>query len=486
MGDPKGFLTIQRAQPSRQPVDQRVRHWGEFYHPMPDTDIKAQGARCMDCGVPFCQGDTGCPLHNLIPEWNDLVHRGRWQEALDALHATNNFPEFTGRLCPAPCESACVLGLVAAPVTIKSIEQAIVDRGFAEGWIVPRAPHDESGYSVAVVGSGPSGLAAAQQLRRMGHGVTVFERSDRPGGLLRYGIPEFKMEKAVLDRRLDQLRAEGVRFRTSVDVGVDIGVPELREQFDAICLAGGAASARDLAVPGRALGGIHQAMEFLTQQNRRLAGDQIDDTSTIDATGKRVVVIGGGDTGSDCVGTCRRQGASVVHQLELLPRPPLERSSETPWPHWPLQLRTSHAHEEGCERDWTVSTTAFTGDGGRVSQLHAVRVEAQRCSDGALRFGAVPGSEFTIDADLVLLAMGFTGPAPSALLTDLGVARDARSNVATGRDHKTSVEGVFAAGDMRRGQSLIVWAIREGRDAAVSIDSFLRARKPALAQAAYR
>ena len=486
MGDPKGFLTIERAQPSRQPVDQRVRHWGEFYHALPASAIKAQGARCMDCGVPFCQGDTGCPLHNLIPEWNELVHRGRWNEALEALHATNNFPEFTGRLCPAPCESACVLGLVAAPVTIKSIEQAIIDRGFAEGWIVPRPPRFESGYRVAIVGSGPSGLAAAQQLRRAGHAVTLFERSDRIGGLLRYGIPEFKMEKAVLDRRLDQLRAEGVVFRTSVDVGVDVSVLELREEFDAICLAGGVAAARDLAVPGRALGGIHQAMEFLTQQNRRLAGDKIDDVVTIDAAGKRVVVIGGGDTGSDCVGTCRRQGASVVHQLELLPRPPLERASETPWPHWPLQLRTSHAHEEGCERDWTVSTTAFSGSDGRVSQLHAVRVEAQRCADGGLRFAAVAGSEFTIDADLVLLAMGFTGPAPSALLTDLGVALDARGNVAAGRDHKTSVEGVFAAGDMRRGQSLIVWAIREGRDAAASIDSFLRTRSATRTCAAHQ
>jgi glutamate synthase (NADPH/NADH) small chain len=484
MGDPKGFLTIERAQPLRQPVDQRVRHWGEFYHPMPDPDIKAQGARCMDCGVPFCQGDTGCPLHNLIPEWNDLVHRGRWQEALDALHATNNFPEFTGRLCPAPCESACVLGIVAAPVTIKSIEQAIVDRGFAEGWIVPRPARVESGFSVAVVGSGPAGLAAAQQLCRMGHAVTVFERSDRPGGLLRYGIPEFKMEKAVLDRRLDQMRAEGVRFRTSVDVGADISVAELGEEFDAICLAGGADAARDLTVPGRELGGIHQAMEFLTQQNRRLAGDEIDGSLTIDAAGKRVVVIGGGDTGSDCVGTCRRQGASIVHQLELLPRPPLERSANTPWPHWPLQLRTSHAHEEGCERDWTVSTTAFTGDGGRVSKLHAVRVEQQRCADGGLRFGAVAGSEFTIDADLVLLAMGFTGPAPSTLLTDLGVAIDNRGNVATGRDHRTSVDGVFAAGDVRRGASLIVWAIREGRDAATSIDAYLGARREAPAYAA--
>ena len=479
MADPKGFLTIERAQPTRQPADMRVRHWGEFYLPMADAGVAAQGARCMDCGVPFCQGDTGCPLHNLIPEWNDLVHRGRWREALDALHATNNFPEFTGRLCPAPCESACVLGLVGAPVTIKSIEQAIVDRGFAEGWIVPRPPRTESGHRVAVVGSGPSGLAAAQQLRRMGHAVTVFERSDRPGGLLRYGIPEFKMEKSVLDRRLDLLRAEGVQFVTGVDVGADIEVAELRDQFDAICLAGGASAARDLTVPGRELGGVHQAMEFLAQQNRRLAGDEISAETSIDAAGKRVVVIGGGDTGSDCVGTCRRQGATVVHQLELLPRPPHERSADTPWPQWPLQLRTSHAHEEGCERDWTVSTTSLSGEDGRVSRLHAVRVEVQRDADGRTRFAALPGSEFTIEAELVLLAMGFSGPAKSALLTGLGVAMDARGAVAAGRDHRTSVEGVFAAGDMRRGASLIVWAIREGRDAATSIDRYLRARRAA-------
>ena len=474
MGDPKGFLTIERAHPVRQPVGERVRHWSEFYLPVLEPNVKQQGARCMDCGVPFCQGDTGCPLHNLIPEWNEHVHRGRWHEALDALHATNNFPEFTGRLCPAPCESACVLGLVGAPVAIKTIEQSIVDRGFDEGWIVPRPPARETGRRVAVVGSGPAGLAAAQQLRRAGHAVTVFERSDKVGGLLRYGIPEFKMEKRVLDRRLEQMRAEGVQFRTLIDVGTIVSVQQLREQFDAICLAGGATAARDLQVPGRALDGIHQAMDFLTQQNRRLAGDTLADRAIIDAQGKRVVVIGGGDTGSDCVGTCHRQGALVVHQLELLPRPPVERAASTPWPQWPLQLRTSHAHEEGCERDWTVSTTAFSGTNGRVSQLHAVRVEQQRCADGTVKFAPVPGTEFSIEADLVLLAMGFTGPARTPLLAD--VAMDARGNVAAAHDHRTSVDGVFAAGDMRRGASLIVWAIREGRDAAASIDRYLQVR----------
>ena len=477
--DHRGFITIRRAHPQRQPAAERVRHWREFYEPLPEPTLLAQGARCMDCGVPFCQGDTGCPVRNVIPEWNDLVRRGRWREAADALHATNNFPEFTGRLCPAPCESACVLGLIDQPVAIRNIEQAIADRGFAEGWIAPRPPARESGKRVAVVGSGPAGLAAAQQLRRAGHAVTVFERADRVGGLLRYGIPEFKMEKAVLDRRVEQMRAEGVAFRPNVRVGVDVAPDALHRDFDALCLAAGATAARDLDVPGRALGGVHLAMEFLSQQNRRIAGDPIDPAEEISARGKRVVVIGGGDTGSDCVGTCHRQGAARVHQFELLPQPPAARAPSTPWPLWPMQLRTSHAHEEGCEREWSVSTTGFSGGkDGRVRKLHAVRVAMGETPDGRPQVVPVAGSEFTLDADLVLLAMGFTGPPrQDPLLDGLGVRRDARGNVATDGDHRTSVDNVFAAGDVRRGQSLIVWAIREGRDAAEAIDRHLAARR---------
>ncbi|MFL5561379.1 MAG: glutamate synthase subunit beta, partial [Gemmatimonadaceae bacterium] len=406
MGDPRGFITLRRAAPARQAVGERVGHWREFYAPMPNGAVEAQGARCMDCGVPFCQGDTGCPVRNLIPEWNDLVFRGRWREASDALHATNNFPEFTGRLCPAPCESACVLGLIDEPVAIRNVEQAIADRGFAEGWIAPQLPVRESGRSVAIVGSGPAGLAAAQQLRRLGHAVTVFEKDDRIGGLLRYGIPEFKLEKRVLDRRLDQLRAEGVRFRAGVHVGVDVGVDALRAEFDAIVLAGGAQRARDLMVPGRELRGVHLAMEFLTQQNRLLAGDRIDAASRISARGKRVVIIGGGDTGSDCAGSCHRQGALSVQQFDLLPEPPSERASSTPWPLWPMKLRSSHAHEEGCTREWSVSTSGFIGEDGAVRGLRTVRVESSIGADGRARLVPLAGSERVIDAELVLLAMG--------------------------------------------------------------------------------
>ena len=430
----------------------------------------------MDCGIPFCQGDTGCPVQNLIPDWNDLVYRGRWKDALKALHTTNNFPEFTGRLCPAPCESACVLGLVDKPVAIKTIEQSIIDRGFAEGWVTPVPPDQETGRRVVVVGSGPAGLAAAQQLRRMGHTVTVYEQADRIGGLLRYGIPEFKMEKAVLDRRLQQMEAEGVVFETSVQVGTRLPADDLLHDFDAVCLTGGAMVARELAVPGRELGGIHLAMDFLTQQNRRLAGDAIDPATSITARGKRVVIIGGGDTGSDCLGTCHRQGAAEVYQFELLPQPPLTRSEATPWPLWPMQLRSSHAHEEGCQREWSVSTTAFSGRNGQVEKLHAVRVEMGVDAAGRPRFIEVPGSGFTLDVDLVILAMGFTGPVRTGLLEDLGVALDARGNVATDQHHMTNVPGVFAAGDMRRGASLIVWAIREGRDAAAGMNRYLQAR----------
>jgi glutamate synthase (NADPH/NADH) small chain len=477
MGDTRGFIRLRRAMPLRESVEQRVQHSREFYRPLPDDALREQGARCMDCGVPFCQSDSGCPVRNVIPEWNDLVHTGQWREASDILHSTNNFPEFTGRLCPAPCESACVLSLIDEPVTIRNIEQAIADRAFREGWIAPRPPRRESGRSVAVVGSGPAGLAAAQELRRAGHAVTVFERADRPGGLLRYGIPEFKLEKSILDRRLDQMRGEGVVFKSGVNVGEDLPVDELRDRFDAVCVAIGAGHARDLVVPGRKLAGVHLAMEFLTQQNHRQAGDVVDPRTTISARGQRVIIIGGGDTGSDCAGTAIRQGAKSVRQFELLPQPGETRSPSTPWPLWPMQLRTSHAHEEGCERTWSVATTAFAGAAGTVRVLHAVRVETETTSDGVLVNRPAKGTEFTMDADLVLLAMGFAGAEDSTLLRDLGVARE-RGLVATDGTHRSDVDGVFVAGDARRGASLIVWAIREGRDAAAQIDQYLR--KPAL------
>jgi glutamate synthase (NADPH/NADH) small chain len=473
MADPKAFLTLRRATPDRVTVEERIRHWGEFYRPAPESAVKTQAARCMDCGVPFCQGDTGCPVHNIIPEWNGLVQRGEWREALDSLHATNNFPELTGRLCPAPCESACVLGIVNEPVAIRHIEQTIADRGFAEGWVVPRPPRRATGFSVAVIGSGPAGLAAAQQLRRFGHDVVVFEKAERAGGLLRYGIPEFKLEKSVLDLRLDQLGAEGVQFRSGVDVGVDVTVEELRAEFDAICIATGAGAARDLNVPGRELAGIHLAMDFLTAQNRRLESASPLDAIE-EARDRRVVIIGGGDTGSDCAGTCVRQGALSVRQFELLPQPPARRAESTPWPLWPMQMRTSHAHEEGCDREWSVATMAFSGENGRVKRIHAVRLERRVLADGRPDFTPILGTEFELEADLVLLAMGFTGPMRSKLLVDLGVAMDSRGTITTDEAHRTSVPGVFAAGDAKRGASLIVWAIREGRDAAESIDTWLR------------
>ena len=473
MADAKAFLTLGRATPKREPVDVRTRHWREFYEPMPESTLREQGARCMDCGVPFCHGDTGCPVRNVIPEWNAFVQRAQWQDALESLHATNNFPEFTGRLCPAPCESACVLGLIAQPVAIRNIEQAIADRGFDEGWIVAQPPAFGTGRRIAVVGSGPAGLAAAQQLRRLGHGVDVFEKADRVGGLLRYGIPSFKLEKNVLNRRLAQLVAEGVRFHTNTTVGVELTVDALRRDYDAVCLTIGAETPRDLPAPGRVLAGIELAMSFLVQQNRRDNGATIDPAEAIDARDKNVVIIGGGDTGSDCAGTCLRQGARSVKQFELLPQPPAERSETTPWPLWPMQLRTSHAHEEGCERDWSVSTLAFAGRDGRVQALDAVRV-APETRDGRTTFAAVPGSEFRIAADLVLLAMGFTGPRRDSLLAQIGVDLTTSGLVHTDEMHRTSIPGVFAAGDARRGASLIVWAIREGRDAAASIDAYLQ------------
>jgi len=474
MGDPKGFLSFPRADRRRLPVLERIGHWHEFYTAPEDDAVREQAARCMDCGVPFCQGDTGCPVQNIIPDWNDLVYREQWEEALATLHATNNFPELTGRLCPAPCESACVLGIIEKPVAIRSIEQAIADRGFDEDWIQPRPPMHESGYRVGIVGSGPAGLAAAQELRRRGHAVVVYERADRIGGLLRYGIPDFKMEKRVLDRRLEQLRAEGIVFRTGVEVGRTLNVEVLRRDFDAILLAVGASRARELPVPGRELAGVHLAMDFLEQQNRRVAGEHVPDGIAITAAGKRVVVIGGGDTGSDCIGTCHRQGARSVVQLELMPQPPDSRDPSTPWPLWPMQLRTSHAHEEGGVRDWSIATTALTGSDGRVQMLHAVRVAPGLGTDGRPRFEPIAGSELTIEADLVLLAMGFEGPSGEGPHAQFGVSLDARGCVLTDAQHLTSVAGVFAAGDAHRGASLIVWAIREGRDAAHAIDAYLR------------
>jgi glutamate synthase (NADPH/NADH) small chain len=457
MADPKGFLTTPRQTPARRPVDLRLLDWREVYEPFPAAALERQAGRCMDCGIPFCH--NGCPLGNLIPEWNDLVWRSDWRAAIDRLHATNNFPEFTGRLCPAPCETACVLGINADPVTIKQVEVEIIDRAFAAGWVTPRPPEHPTGFGVAVVGSGPAGLAAAQQLTRAGHAVTVYERDDAPGGLLRYGIPEFKMEKRHLDRRLDQMRAEGTRFECGTDVGTDLTVAALRARYDAVVLCGGARVPRDLPVPGRELAGIHQAMEYLPLANRSYRDAEIN------ARGKHVVIIGGGDTGADCLGTAHRQGARSVTQLEIMPRPPASRAANQPWPVYPMIFRVSSAHEEGGERVYAVTTTEFAGDpDGHVRALRLADAE---------NFKPVPGTERELPADLVLLAMGFTGAERPGLLSGLGVEFDARGNVARDDTFQTSVAGVFVAGDMGRGQSLIVWAIAEGRSAAAAVDSYL-------------
>jgi glutamate synthase (NADPH/NADH) small chain len=465
MGKATGFLEHSRELAPRRPVTQRVNDWFEIYLDLPEETLRKQGARCMDCGVPFCQ--TGCPVNNLIPDWNDLVYRGRWKEAVRQLHATNNFPEFTGRICPAPCEASCVLGINQPAVTIKQNEKNIIERGFAEGWVRPEPPTVRSGRKVAIVGSGPAGLAAAQQLCRAGHSVTVYEKSDRIGGLLRYGIPQFKLEKHIVDRRLEQMMAEGVKFETGAEVGRNVPVEKLRRENDAIILAGGAESPRNLNVPGRELKGIHFAMEYLPQQNRRCHGDVVASELEILAAGKRVIIIGGGDTGADCLGTAHRQKPLSVHQFEIMPQPPAERSPSTPWPLWPMQLRTEAAHEEGGIRDWSIATTKFSGDANGVQQLHAVRVGPPP------KFEPIPGSEFIIEADLVLIAMGFTGPVKSGMIEELGLALDARENVATDANYMSSVPGVFAAGDMRRGQSLVVWAIAEGRKAAAAVDQYL-------------
>jgi glutamate synthase (NADPH/NADH) small chain len=471
VGKITGFLEIQRKKPPARPVGERLRDWKEVYLPYPTEELQKQAARCMDCGIPFCHG--GCPLGNIIPDWNDLVYRDRWHDAIERLHATNNFPEWTGRLCPAPCEGACVLGINDDPVTIKGVELQIIEHAFAAGWIAPEPPRVRTGQRVAVVGSGPAGLACAQQLNRAGHWVLVLERADRIGGLMRYGIPEFKMEKRFLERRLQIMEKEGIVFQTNAHVGVDLPVSDLRRDFDAIVLAGGACQPRDLPVPGRALEGIHFAMEYLTLQNRRCEGDTVPDDGFITAAGKRVVIIGGGDTGADCLGTVHRQGASSVHQFELLPRPPDTRAPTNPWPEWPNIFRVSSAHEEGGERVYAVSTQRFTGDAeGQVRQLEAVTVEMVR-DGGRLDFRPVAGTEFTLDADLVLLAMGFSGPERAGMLTNLGVRLTERGNVWRDGSWMTSVPGVFTCGDMQRGQSLIVWAIAEGRSCARGADTYL-------------
>jgi glutamate synthase (NADPH/NADH) small chain len=464
MGKDTGFVEYARETSKRRPIEERVNDWFEIYLDFPEEKLRTQGARCMDCGVPFCH--TGCPLTNIIPDWNDLVYRGRWREAIRVLHSTNNFPEFTGRICPAPCEAACVLGINEPPVTIKQIEKSIVDYAFSQGWIRPEPPAARTGKRVAVVGSGPAGLAAAQQLARAGHWVTVFEKADRIGGLLRYGIPNFKMEKHLIDRRIEQMTAEGVEFRPNSHVGGNVPVEDLRKEFNAILLAGGSEWPRDLNVLGRELRGIHYAMEYLPQQNKVCEGDTV--SGQILGTGKHVVIIGGGDTGADCLGTAHRQKPASVHQFELLPMPPKDRSPLTPWPLWPMQLRIEGAHEEGGIREWSIATTRFTGDeNGSVKQLHAVRVGPPP------KFEPVAGTEFTMDADLVLLAMGFLGPVRNGMIEQLGAKLDARGNVATDESYMSSVPGVFAAGDMRRGQSLVVWAISEGRKAARGVDQYL-------------
>ena len=471
MGKPTGFIEITRAKPKSRPIEVRVRDWKEVYLLEAEPELRQQGARCMDCGIPFCH--QGCPLGNLIPDWNDLVYRNRWRAAIERLHATNNFPEFTGRLCPAPCEGSCVLGINDDPVTIKSIEVSIVERAFTEGWIQARPPAVRTGRRVAIVGSGPAGLAAADQLNRAGHTVTVFERADRIGGLLRYGIPEFKLEKRLLDRRLRLMEQEGVIFRPGVNVGVDVTAAELRRDFDAVVLCGGATAPRDLPIPGRDLNGVHFAVDYLTQQNRRCEGDHVPADEIVSAEGKHVVIIGGGDTGADCLGTAHRQGAASVSQFELLPRPPEGRAADNPWPLWPVIFRTSSAHEEGGERLYSVSTQEFVSDGrGRVAGLNAVRGEMLR-EGGRMRFVPLPGSEFHVKADLVLLAMGFLGPERGTLLGDLGVRMTERGTVWRDENWMTSEPGVFAAGDLQRGQSLIVWAIADGRSAARGVDAFL-------------
>ncbi len=475
MGKPTGFLEVERVDRGYDKPAVRKKSWREFVHPLPQPELRAQASRCMDCGIPFCH--EGCPVNNLIPNWNDLVYREHWRQAFVTLDSTNNFPEFTGRICPAPCEAACTLNIEDNPVTIKTLECAIVDRAWDEGWIVPQVPARRTGKRVAVVGSGPAGMACAQQLARAGHAVTLFEKADRIGGLLRYGIPDFKMEKHLIDRRMAQMAAEGVEFRTSVEVGKTVSVGALLAEYDALALTGGAELPRDLEVPGRELAGIHFAMDYLPQQNKRNAGDDEAKAApggTVSAHGKHVVVIGGGDTGSDCIGTANRQGALSITQLEILPRPPEHENKALTWPDWPLKLRTSSSQEEGCEREWAVLTKRAFGSNGHVEGLECVRVDWTRGPDGRWVMQEMPDSAFQLKADLVLLAMGFLGPRPIGMLEQAGVELDPRGNVAANTlDYRTSVPKIFAAGDMRRGQSLVVWAIREGRQCARAVDEFL-------------
>ena len=475
MGKPTGFLEIERHERGYEKPAVRLRSFNEFIKPLPPEELNGQAARCMDCGIPFCH--NGCPVNNMIPDWNNLVYRDQWLQASTILHSTNNFPEFTGRICPAPCEASCTLNIDDTPVTIKTIECAIVDRGWEEGWIVPIPSAHKTGKRIAVVGSGPAGMACSQQLARAGHAVTLFEKSDRIGGLLRYGIPDFKMEKHLIDRRIAQMEAEGVEFRTGVEIGVTMTVDALMAEYDAVVLTGGAEWPRNLDVGGRELDGIHYAMDFLRQQNKRNAGDaenQAAPTGTISAAGKHVIVIGGGDTGSDCIGTSARQGAASITQIEIMPKPPVKEDKAMVWPDWPTKLRSSHAHEEGCERDWSVLTKTAIGANGKVETLDCVRVAWAAGPDGRMQMREIEGSGFQMKADLVLLAMGFLGPRRDALLDTAGVELDPRGNVAANTvDYRTSREGLFSAGDMRRGQSLVVWAIREGRQCARSVDQFL-------------
>ncbi len=470
MAKPTGFLEFQRETPKRRPVQERVHDWLEVYEDFPVDHLKAQAARCMDCGIPFCH--QGCPLGNIIPDWNDLVYRDKWRDAIDRLHATNNFPEFTGRLCPAPCEAACVLGINNDPVTIKQVELTIIEHAFEAGWVRPEPAEVKTGKTIAVIGSGPAGMACAQQLARAGHAVTLFERDDRIGGLLRYGIPDFKMEKRFIERRMAQMEAEGVTFRPGVNVGEDIDARELLTQVDSVCLTGGATHARNLEVPGRELEGVYFAMEYLPMQNKRNAGDEIPDSAFISAKDKRVIILGGGDTGADCLGTAIRQGAKEILQYEIMPKPPGSRADEHPWPTYPNIYRVSSAHEEGGERDYSIMTKSLTGENGKLTTLNAVRVEFVN-EVGRQVMREVPGSEFSEPADLLLLAMGFLGPEKPGMLEQLGVELTERGNVKADENKMTSVPGVFTAGDMTRGQSLIVWAIAEGRDAARGIDAYL-------------